>query len=249
MNKRISEYTTKELRQICQYSAAARERESKVGLFSRVFSIYFTRLFLYTSITPNQMTILSTLVFFGGLAVFLFNDYYLNIIGALLVFLSIILDGCDGEIARFKKNGGNIGALYVEPVSHDVQYGFVFLIIAWAVVLGGGSPYYFVLGAIAGITKLLYRLLEKNYWMSAQKNITHEEIVKIKKAYSKKSAIVRLIYWVNKNFFSSTAIFPLLLLFSLIGHIELFLWYFAIGYAVLWLALFAKQIYQINKLK
>lgn len=247
--KKISEYSTKELREICQYSSAARARESKVGLFSRIFSIYLTRLFLYTDITPPQINATSVTTFFIGTAFFLFNDFWLNIIGVLIIFLSIILDGCDGEVARFKKIADNIGALYVEPTGHDIQYGLGFLIIAWGLYLNGFPAYFLMLGALASVAKLLYRLLEKNYWMSVQRNITHEEVVKIKKSYSKKSAMVRLVYWANKNFFSSTGVFLVLFIASLAYRIDLFIWFFAIGYVLLWVALFLKQLYQISKIR
>ena len=249
MTKKISEYTTKELREICQYSAAARARESKVGLFSRIFSIYLTRLFLYTNLTPPQINAISVTTFFIGTTLFIFNDYWLNIIGALIIFLSIILDGCDGEVARFKKIADNIGAQYIEPTGHDIQYGFGFLIIAWGLYLNGFPPYYLMLGALASVTKLLYRLLEKNYWMSIQKDITHEEVVAIKKSYDKKSVIMRLFYWANKNFFSSTGVFLVLFIAALVYRVDLFLWFFAIGYTLLWAALFLKQLYQISKIR
>lgn len=246
-NKKINKYSIRELRDICQATAPNPARETKVGRFARIFSIYFTKLFLYTPITPNQITALSVIIFFSGIFIFLFNDYYLNIIGSLVVFFSIIVDGCDGETARFRKQTSVVGGMYAEPASHDVQYGFMFPIIAVGLVSSGYSPIYYLIAAIASITKLLYRLLEKNYLFAFSSNLVDKEINKIKQGYKKKKWFIRLVYWIDKNFFGSTGIFLMLFIFSIANRIDLCLWFFAIGYTMLWIALFIKQIHQINK--
>ena len=246
MGIKTTQLSIKELRSLCQSSAPNPARESKVGKFSRVFSIYFTKLFLNTSVTPNQITVFSVLIFFIGLSLFFFNSYYINIIGCLVVFFSIILDGCDGEVARFRQLKSRAGANYVEPVSHDIQYGFVFLVIALSLYWHGFNPIYLFLGGMASVTKLLYRLLEVRYWMLVKGEMTKDTIEKIKQDYSKKFWLIRLFYWLNKNFFSSTGVFLGLLFFTLINRVDWYIWFFTIGYGLLYIALFIKQVYKIN---
>ncbi len=243
--KSIKKYSIKELRRICQASAPNPARESKVGLFSRVFSIYFTKLFLPTKITPNQITAVSVLVYLGGVSLFAFNNYAIGIVGSLIVFFSIVLDGCDGEVARFRKSAGGWGGSYVEPVSHDIQYSFIFLILGTVLVYHDYSPYYLLAGAIASVAKLLYRLLETRFWMKKNFSISNEEVERIKTNYKQKSMFIRMFYWINKNFFSSTGIFLMLFICAIMNRIDLYILFFAIGYGLLWLALFAKQVRHI----
>ncbi len=244
--KPVKEYTHNELRNICQMTAT-RSRESIVGLFSRMFSIQVTKVLLRTKITPNQITVLSVFIYFAGIGLFAFNQYWYNLAGCALIFLSIVFDGCDGEVARFRQSGGKIGGLYVEPVSHDIQYGISFLIIAIFLFQAGTNPWILVVGAIAGITKLLYRLLRQNFWLAIYVKQTEQETIKKRDSYHKQSTAMKLFNWANKNLFSSTAVFLIFFIASLADRVDLAIWYFAIGYTVLWLLLFAKQIYKINK--
>ena len=73
--KKISQYSFKELRAVCQTTAPNPARESLVGLSSRIFAIYFTKLLLIFNIGPHSTTIISVLFFFLGIGFFIFNDY------------------------------------------------------------------------------------------------------------------------------------------------------------------------------
>ena len=243
--KKISDYSVKELREICQATAPNPARESLVGRFSRLFSIYTTKLLLYTKITPNQITVLSTLVFFAGIALYFIDIYSVRITGAFLVFLSVVLDGSDGEVARFRKSGGTLGTNYVEPVSHDIQYGFSFLLFGCALFYLGYSPVYILLGALASIFKLESRTLQFRYWKIVYK-ISSEEVKKTEKSYQEMPEYMKLAYWTEKNFFSSPSLYAVLFFFSLIDQPEYFLWYYAIGYGLFFAALFVKQILEIK---
>ena len=53
-----------------------------------------------TSITPNQMTVLAFGVAVAGAALFALGSLVGNVLGAMLVQLASIVDGCDGELAR-----------------------------------------------------------------------------------------------------------------------------------------------------
>jgi hypothetical protein len=244
--KKISEYNIKELRSICQATAPDPSQESLVGLFSRKFSIYFTWLFLRTSISPNQITVLSTLVFFVGICMFFFNDYYLGIAASLVVFFSIVLDGCDGEVARFRKKGGILGSSYVEPVSHDIQYGFSFVILG-LVLSFSLDPFYLLLGAIAAVTKLQTRLLDNRFSRVVEKFNGDLFDEGSRGNEHKKKNSIRI--FINKNLFSSTAIFLVLFIAAILNHLEIFLWYFAIGYTVVWIMKFARQLSYIKRNK
>ena len=56
---------------------------------------------------PNHMTVISTAIGLTGGVLFFFAIRRLELLGALLVWLHTVLDGCDGEMARltFRESG------------------------------------------------------------------------------------------------------------------------------------------------
>lgn len=247
--KKVNEYNTKELRSLCQRTAPNPARESKVGLFTRVFSIHLTRMFLHTNIHPNTITVLSVIVFFAGVGMFISSSMVDQLIGVFFVFLSIVVDGSDGEVARFRGQSGPVGGHYVEPVSHDIQYGWSYLIFGILLFLQGASVLFIAVGAIASISKLEFRLLEIRYWNLVHSKMSedHREIKDIKATYSEKPLSVRLIHWTNRNLFSSAGVLPLLLVAALTGRLDLVLIFWALGYTLFWLALSLKQYLAVHK--
>lgn len=95
-----------ELRQICTPEWSP-ERSGQMG---RKFSIYITRIFLYTPLSANQITILAVLIYIGGAYLFIFGNPLLTLIAALAVRTAGVLDLVDGEVARYRKTTGPGGA-------------------------------------------------------------------------------------------------------------------------------------------
>src|SRR5262249_36636576 len=71
------------------------------GLDRRV-SITLSRLLVRTRLPPNAITALSLLVGVGGAAVLAQVGRAAAVVGAALLWLAAVLDGCDGEVARLK---------------------------------------------------------------------------------------------------------------------------------------------------
>jgi phosphatidylglycerophosphate synthase len=70
--------------------------------FDRHISLGVSRRLLETSVTPNMMTVFSTVLGLLGAALFLGSSRAWYVPGALLVWLHSVLDGCDGELARVR---------------------------------------------------------------------------------------------------------------------------------------------------
>ncbi len=240
----------RELRAICQSTAPAPERETFTGKRgARFFSIYFTKLFLRTPITPNQITVISVIVFFIGVCLFMTLSRPLAITGALLVFFATVLDGCDGEVSRFRRLNNPAGALYVEPVSHDIQYGFMFLPLAVAAFWMTGRPSFLILGYLAAIAKAVTRLIENRHWFMTRAEITPQEITKIREDYLKRPAHQRLISWFKRNLFTSNGMILPLFVAALSNRLPLFMIFYAYGYACLLVIIFVKQVRSFEKAK
>ncbi len=241
----------KELRAICQNSEVSPNwrTQSLEGRINRVFSIYLTWIFIHLPFTPNQITAFGTAVYLLGAGLFLKHSYAWNLAGVGLVMLSFLLDAVDGELARYRKMtaGGGVGGTYVEPVSHDVQYGFVFLPIGIGVSLATGTLWPLVAGFVATTSKLLFRLLEFRY-----NNLTRFVSERQGKTYglvaTKQETPTSISYFIFRNVFTGTGmIFPLLI-FSLLRHVEWFLYFYGAGFFALWVYLFQKQIGRVKKI-
>jgi phosphatidylglycerophosphate synthase len=78
--------------------------------FDRHISLSVSRRLLDTSVTPNMMTISSTVLGLIGGTLFLGTTRAWYVPGALLVWLHSVLDGCDGELARVRFEESAFGA-------------------------------------------------------------------------------------------------------------------------------------------
>ena len=95
-------------------------------LFNRPVSLRISALLLKTSITPNQVTLLSFIIGLFASLFFYFGDYLYLIVGGILVQISSIVDGCDGEIARLKLRQTNYGGWFDAVLDRYVDGIIVF---------------------------------------------------------------------------------------------------------------------------
>ena len=69
---------------------------------NRRLSVPISALLARTPITPTQITVISFLIALGGAAFFTLGRFWTGVVGAVLVQLASVVDGCDGEIARLR---------------------------------------------------------------------------------------------------------------------------------------------------
>ena len=77
--------------------------------FDRPISLAVSRRLASTSITPNQMTLISVAIGLIGAPFFLSAQPIWQTIGALLFLAHSVLDGCDGELAQTQVQGIALG--------------------------------------------------------------------------------------------------------------------------------------------
>lgn len=98
-------------------------------ILNRPISIKISELLLKTKITPNQISLISFIVGFFGALFFYFGEYIFLVIGGILVHLSSIIDGCDGEVARLKlvetKYGGWFDAVLDRYADAIIIFGMI----------------------------------------------------------------------------------------------------------------------------
>ena len=118
-----------------------------------------------TRITPTQITVLSFLIALVGAAFFAVDRRWTAVIGALLVQLSSVVDGCDGELARLRHlataRGGWLDTMLDRYADAAVVVGIT---VGYAAGHPGVLPW---LGGMAAITGfLLASYATKEYALS-----------------------------------------------------------------------------------
>lgn len=122
---------------------------------NRPVSLAVTRLLLDTRVTPNQMTVVATLVGVGGIAAVLSQTWTGVAAGAILVQLQSILDGCDGEIARIKFQASPFGA-WLDNVLDDIVNAAFGLALGIASATLLGNPLWRWLGVFSAVAFTIY---------------------------------------------------------------------------------------------
>lgn len=118
--------------------------------FDRRLSLAFSRFLLDTPVSPNMMTVLSCLVGLWGASFFLRMASAAPIVGAALVWLHSVLDGCDGELARIRFQESAVGAdidFWGDNLVHLALFGC----LAWGFHVADRSPLPLLLGAAAAV--------------------------------------------------------------------------------------------------
>lgn len=111
----------------------------------RKISVYFTWLLLLTPITANGTTILQGIVGVVGAFLLIYPDYYLCVIGILLLQLGYILDCCDGEIARYYKSS-SVNGVFLDLIGHEIVIPMMYFCISVGEFQRTGTVWFILLG-------------------------------------------------------------------------------------------------------
>ncbi len=115
---------------------------------NRPISIRITRHLLKTDLGPNHISLFSFILsVIGGLFFFLGGYIYLAF-GAVLVQISSILDGCDGEIARLKFQATEFGGWF-DAVLDRYADAFLLFALAYYVYSPDKNPLVLFIGFLA----------------------------------------------------------------------------------------------------
>lgn len=161
--QRVSDDVSRRRAEQAVLERARKQSDSVVArFFDRRISAALTRRLLDTPTTPNRVTIGNTLVGLAGAALLLAPAHSLHLAGAGLLVLTVILDGCDGEVARvkflesragrlldfFTDNVVNATAILATGLGHYLRGGHAFYYYAsWAtfvLALASVAPVYFL---------------------------------------------------------------------------------------------------------
>ena len=189
--------------------------------FNRRLSSHLTRWFVKTSLTPNQITLISFTVGLISGHFFWKGGYLYGIVGALVFQLSSVLDCCDGEVARLKGMQSRLGQ-WLDVVCDNIVHIVLFLAIAWSFYRATLVPSYLVLGGLASMGSLL-----------SLGFVLHLEYSSLGRPSPLGHGLLRKVAdrLTNRDFS------VILLLFALGGRLDWFLWLATLGANLFWLVL------------
>lgn len=134
----------------------------------RPLSYILTIPFLYTKISPNAVSLISIVpLIIGFVLMCVGRTTGILVIGWACFFLWNLLDGVDGNIARYKKQFSKMGSVY------DAMSGYVAMVLsffAWGVAAAHNpgclqsmvqiqSDIYIILGALSGVFVIFPRFI------------------------------------------------------------------------------------------
>lgn len=139
-----------------------------VKLVARPLSYLFTFLLVNIKCSANLISVISAVVVFAGCVLISVNQFTSMLIGIILINLWIVLDCCDGNIARVTKKSSYMGE-FVDAASGYVICAFSCLALGIAayncstLIFGEKSIWLIVIGAIGSITDIFARLIYQKY--------------------------------------------------------------------------------------
>jgi len=190
---------------------------------NRKLSCPLTRLLVRTPLTPNQITLLSCLIGLMGAACFFPGGYFLPILGAFFLQLSVVVDCIDGEVARVKFMESPIGD-WLDVVCDTIVHVAIFAgigvgvwkqgEIAHASLLGGAL----VAGALLSFPLVTYA--EKTEATGKERGGWEDRLIQkmVSSLTNRDSSVIVLAC-------------------ALVGKLHWFLWGAAVGAHVFWLTL------------
>lgn len=138
-------------------SIRSKDRDGPVSRYlNRPLSARLSRRLAYTGLTPNQISLISFGVSLLGAALMLIPHYLGLALGGLLAQAASILDGCDGEIARLKRQQSDYGG-WLDAVLDRYSDAFILSALAlhaWQTGVAAAIPIGFL--AVTGALVLSY---------------------------------------------------------------------------------------------
>ena len=191
--------------------------------FNRKLSRPITRWLLRTPLTPNQVTILSCTVGLLGALCFFPGGYWGPVLGAFLLQFSVVLDCCDGEIARVKFMESPLGD-WLDIVCDTIVSIAIFLGIGVAVWRDGTAQHALLLASLLAVGGALsfpfVTLAEKTEAMGERRKGWEDHTIK------------KLLSSLTTRDFSVVVVAS-----AIVGKLNWFLWGAALGAHAFWLFL------------
>jgi len=197
--------------------ALRRASDGYLARFDRLLSVALSRRLVRTPITPNVITALSLLVGLAGATLLANTGMWVSELGALFLWASAILDGCDGEVARLNLLTSTFGARFdvaTDDVVHLATFGAIVIHVHRA------RPDLSLAGPAAALLVGVMVSMASAWWLIDR--LPPERRLGFKRVYER-LASRDYVYFI--------------LIFTAMSRLEWFLWVVIAGANLYWLSL------------
>jgi len=121
--------------------------DGPIARFDRAISTRISRHLVRTPLRPNHITTIGTLIGLTGAWSLAQGGYAWGVLGTLLFWFAIIIDGCDGEVARLKFLESRFGYLY-DVTTDNIVHAAIFAGMGIGLYRTDPSQPFLLLGAL-----------------------------------------------------------------------------------------------------
>lgn len=118
-----------------RYASAGYTRRFPLTLLNATLARPLSLVFVALRVSPNQVTVLSLLTSLAGTALVATGDHARATLGAGLVFLGLVLDHADGQVAR-RTGRSSLWGMYLDAVFDRIVEVCLFLAVLAAALRG-----------------------------------------------------------------------------------------------------------------
>ncbi len=159
--KEFTKITYKNVKERCQRKNA--NANNKLHWFSSKFSIYLSYLLIRIGVSADQATTLFFLIGLAGSLLYISVLPFLTFLGYILWRLHVLVDMCDGDIARFNSSFSIRGA-YWDAVIHAVLNPLYYILICFSFYLQFDNNLFILIGALLGLSSSVLMAVKNNYF-------------------------------------------------------------------------------------
>ncbi len=123
--------------------------------FQRGPSIYITRLLIPMRITPTQITVTGFFIGLAGASLLSSVEWYGKLAGLALLYLHILSDKVDGELARYRKTF-SLRGIFWDEINHLVIPPLMWLALASGVIVYSPYPQAILTAGVGGALALVF---------------------------------------------------------------------------------------------
>lgn len=170
----------KELNQLCQKPRYKEVGNWMVRHILRDAALPITWLLLHTSVTANQVTLVSLGIGLFGIFLMAFVSKGSFLLGAILLQVWYLLDHVDGQIARYRGTACLTGRFF-DFLTHHVIHGVLFFALGFYAFQAAGSLFFVVWGFVMSVAMMMFNLFNDTKYKTFFEKINNLETVKILK--------------------------------------------------------------------
>lgn len=233
-------------KEIKEKSAKKNQKElNRVFYFSSKFSVHLSYIFINFGLSPNQVTFLFFLFGLGGALMLCSTAPWVVLVAYLLYRLHIIIDLCDGEVARFTKLFSLNGAYY-DYMIHAVLYPLYFGMMCYGQFLEWNDHNFLLLAGFGVLIVSLTQAVKNNYFRAMLFDGKSIDEYKTKSKSKNSLTLKNQLYIIITDLLSFEGLFLGYILAILIDS-KKFSYLLLIGFALSFTMMFLLKFYLFSK--